>query len=173
MMESNIKKSRLLAFSLILNLGLGLGLLWVTFQSYGNINHHRTRRQTIDEQAQENFFSSLASDHELYFQNDDDAMDTVQYQSKRVERQSSTDELENSNQNSQNRLSADDAVNILANQYNFANLATKREQQQIDERLRSLEYGIKVPPHKGEILLSGGDGDFGPKWESRMISIKK
>ena len=50
--------------------------------------------------------------------------------------------------------------------------ATEEYVKELEERLRSLEYGIKVPPHKGEILLSGGDGDFGPKWESRMISIK-
>ena len=40
----------------------------------------------------------------------------------------------------------------------------------LESKLVSLEYGIKIPPHKGEILLTGGDGEYGPKWETSLIS---
>jgi hypothetical protein len=124
---------------MVFSIALNVGLLWLVAFDGSLKKHPRTRRQTIDEQAQEKFFSSLSSDHDLYFQNNDDleVMDTIQYSSQRVERQS--DGAEEVSQDSGTRMTSEQAINILANQYDFANLATKREQQQIDERLRSLE----------------------------------
>ena len=40
----------------------------------------------------------------------------------------------------------------------------------LESKLTALEYGVKIPPHKGEILVTGGDGEYGPKWETSLIS---
>lgn len=42
----------------------------------------------------------------------------------------------------------------------------------LEEKVAALEYGVKIPPHKGEILITGGDGEYGPKWETSLLSTK-
>ena len=49
---------------------------------------------------------------------------------------------------------------------------TSEEMESLEAKVAALEYGIKIPPHKGEILLTGGDGEYGPRWETSLLSTK-
>jgi len=42
----------------------------------------------------------------------------------------------------------------------------------LEAKVAALEYGVKIAPHKGEILITGGDGEYGPRWETSLLSTK-
>jgi len=42
----------------------------------------------------------------------------------------------------------------------------------LESKIAALEYGVTIAPHKGEILITGGDGEYGPRWETSLLSTK-
>lgn len=73
------------------------------------------------------------------------------------------------------------AVHEIEDKVNNFTTASKKDKKDkndaqtiksLEEKVAALEYGVKIPPHTGEILVTGGDGEYGPRWETSLISTK-